>query len=146
MTCLVRAVRCSSVWAIHSSSLSGSEPPRTAYAGSVRAVAIAADGTWLASGNDGTVRTWNADGTPRAAFSGHDGWVIAMAISPDGTWLAAGSDDGTVRIWNAEGIPQPAAIRVDGLIQGCAWSSEGSDFYVAGETGLYKFALRAPDG
>ena len=54
------------------------------------AVAIAPDGTWLATGGgeDGTVRTWAADGTPRATLTGHDGPVNAVAIAPDGTWLA----------------------------------------------------------
>ena len=61
----------------------------TGHDGSVRAVAIAPDGTWLATGgDDGTVRTWAADGTPRATLTGHDGPVNAVAIAPDGTWLA----------------------------------------------------------
>ena len=46
----------------------------TGHDGPVNAVAIAPDGTWLATGSDdGTVRTWAADGTPRATLTGHDG-------------------------------------------------------------------------
>ena len=66
------------------------------------AVAIAPDGTWLASaGDDGTVRIWDpATGQQRAALTGHAEPVKAVAIAPDGTWLASGGDDGTVRIWD----------------------------------------------
>ena len=66
------------------------------------AVAIAPDGTWLATGsNDGAVRIWDpATGQQRAALTGHAGPVRAVAIAPDGSWLASGGQDGTVRIWD----------------------------------------------
>jgi hypothetical protein len=38
-------------------------------------VAIVPDGTWLATAGGGTVRTWAADGTPRAVLAGHQGGV-----------------------------------------------------------------------
>ena len=71
-------------------------------------MAIAPDGTWLASaGDDGTVRIWDpATGQQRAVLTGHTGAVTAVAIAPDGTWLASAGDDGTVRIWDpATGQP-----------------------------------------
>ena len=85
----------------------------------MNAVAISPDGTWLATASsDRTVRTWAADGTPRAALTGHQGAVLGVAISPDGTWLATAGSDGTVRTWAADGTPRAAtAIRVDGEVQ-----------------------------
>ena len=77
-------------------------------------MAIAPDGTWLASGSDdGSVRIWDpATGQQRATLAGHTGAVRAVAIAPDGTWLATGGDDGSVRIWDpATGQP---AHRSDG--------------------------------
>ena len=74
----------------------------TGHDGSVEAVAIAPDGTWLATVSwDGTARTWAADGTHRATLTGHAGSVDAVAIAPDGTWLATGGDDQTARVWAA---------------------------------------------
>ncbi|MGW5261948.1 NB-ARC domain-containing protein, partial [Microbispora sp. NPDC004025] len=70
----------------------------------VTALAISADGSWLATGShDGTVRLWNADGGERAVLEGHSNDVYGMAVSTDGSWLATGSHDGTVRLWNADG-------------------------------------------
>ena len=79
------------------------------HAGEVRSstaqsVAIAPDGTWLATGHfDSAVRIWDAaTGQQRATLTGHTGEVRAVAIAPDGTWLATcgGLRDGTVRIWD----------------------------------------------
>ena len=127
----------------------------TGHGGRVRAVAIAPDGTWLATasddgtwlaaaGTDGTVRTWAADGTPRATLTSHGGPVRAVAIAPDGTWLATGSDDGTVRIWAVGGAASSgvAAIRVDGDVWGCAWFPGSTDLCIVGDRGLYRFSLR----
>jgi WD40 repeat protein len=63
-------------------------------------VAIAPDGTWLASSDSGTVRIWDtATGQLRATLEGHADRVRAVAIAPDGTWLAS-SDGRAVRIWD----------------------------------------------
>jgi WD40 repeat protein len=78
----------------------------TGHTGLVRAVAIAPDGTWLATGsNDGTVRIWAADNNPAAPPVGQTGWVRALAIAPGGTWLVL-SSNGSVRIWAADGTPR----------------------------------------
>jgi WD40 repeat protein len=74
------------------------------YIGWPRAVAIAPDGTWLATASDdGAAQIWGAaTGQRRATLTGRKGLVTAVAIAPDGTWLAtASSRDKTVRIWDA---------------------------------------------
>ena len=85
----------------------------TGHAGPVKAVAVAPDGSWLASGSwDGTVRIWDvATGQERAVLTGHSRWV--------GRWrwrrMAAGwppaAGDGTVRIWDAATGQQRAVLK-----------------------------------
>ncbi len=73
------------------------------HAGSVRSVALSADGKILASGSaDNTIILWNAIthqplGLP---LTGHAGSVWSVALSPDGKILASGSGDNTVMLWD----------------------------------------------
>jgi WD40 repeat protein len=101
----------------------------TGHAGRVTAVAIAPDGSWLAtSGADGTVRIWDAaTGQARATLTGHAGRVTAVAIAPDGSWLATSGTDGTARIWDAA-IGQARAILTshDNPVTAVAIAPDGS--------------------
>ncbi|GGY07543.1 hypothetical protein GCM10010358_70850 [Streptomyces minutiscleroticus] len=73
----------------------------TGHSGGVYSVAIAADGTWLATADFDTVRIWDrASGRCTTTLTGHTGYVHSVAISADGTWLATGGSEGTVRIWD----------------------------------------------
>jgi WD40 repeat protein len=71
----------------------------------VTAIAVAPDGSWLATGGvDRTARIWDsATGRERAVLNGHSGWVTAIAVAPDSSWLATTSNDGTTRIWDTTG-------------------------------------------
>ena len=82
------------------------------HTGWVRAVAVAPDGSWLATaGEDGSVRIWDpATGELRAVLTGHTGWVRALAVAPDGSWLATAGEDGSVRIWDPATGQERAAL------------------------------------
>jgi WD40 repeat protein len=75
----------------------------------VRAVAVAPDGSWLASADDsGEVRIWDpVTGATRHPLTGHTRRISALAVAPDGSWLASAGDDRTVRIWD----PLAGAVR-----------------------------------
>jgi WD40 repeat protein len=73
------------------------------HTGEVKAVAVAPDGSWLATASsDRTARIWDAaTWRQRAVLAGHTGEVTAVAVAPDGSWLATASGAGALRIWDA---------------------------------------------
>jgi WD40 repeat protein len=77
----------------------------TGHTRTVHAVAVAPDGSWLASGSsDRTLRIWDTSTwDERAVVTGHgasQAGADAMAVAPDGSWLASGGWDRMVRIWD----------------------------------------------
>jgi WD40 repeat protein len=68
----------------------------------VHAVAISADGRYLAAGDrQGRVVLWNhVAETPHWSMSGHQGAVTTLAFSPDGQILVSGAQDGVMRLWD----------------------------------------------
>ena len=108
----------------------------------VVAVAVAPDGTWLASASeDGMVRIWDvATGRERAVLHGHTGAVSAVAVAPDGSWLASASDDGTVRIWDVASQPGTgrAAMATTGGVWAVAVAPDGSWLASASEDGTVR--------
>ena len=93
------------------------------HTGWVRGVAIAADGTWLASaGSDGTVRTWAADGAPRAATAIRvDGQVSNCAWFPAGTDLCIAGEQGLYRFSLQ---PPPGCSDSNSAATACAGSDD----------------------
>jgi WD40 repeat protein len=106
----------------------------------VGAVAVAPDGSWLASGGgDWMVRIWDpVTARERMILSGHKGAVSAVAVTADGSWLASGGRDGTVRIWDPVTGQKIGLMRVDNTINACA-SLNVNTLAVGGAAGLYLF-------
>jgi hypothetical protein len=81
--------------------------------GPVRAVAVSADGTWLATATGKAVRLWDAArrqpvGPPRV----HEAEVASLAFSPDGKTLLTGDAAGAVRLVT---VPAPLGEDVQRL-------------------------------
>ncbi|AGL17894.1 NB-ARC domain-containing protein [Actinoplanes sp. N902-109] len=107
--------------------------PPACRTGRINAVAIAPDGTWLASAG-WSVRIWDvARNEQRTEMLGHVGRVFSVAVSPDGSWLATGGDDRTVRVWDAAtGAERRTIAGHRGRINSVAISPDGTWLATAG--------------
>ncbi|GGR51334.1 hypothetical protein GCM10010168_82710 [Actinoplanes ianthinogenes] len=71
--------------------------------GWIYAMALAVDGSWMATGGaDRTVQICDVHtGAPLPTASpSHANWVSAIAIAPDGTWIASADATGTIYLWD----------------------------------------------
>jgi WD40 repeat protein len=123
-----------------------SDPLRelSGHTAAVTALAVAADGRWLASaGEDRTVLLWRwPEGTRQAVLS-HPAEVYAVALGrkPDGgtrDLLATGCGDGSVRVWEVSrsgGVEGPAvwAPAHEGPVRALAFSPDGRWCATGGE-------------
>ncbi len=83
------------------------------------AVALSADGDWLAAAGHGRiVHLWNLArpaGSPPLSLRGHAAAVTALAFAPDQLFLASAGDDRRVTLWNLTGfdatLQRPVARR-----------------------------------
>jgi hypothetical protein len=76
---------------------------------SIRAIALSADGKWLASGGTDTViSVWEVErGKEVLRLPGHNGEITTLAFNPDGRTLSSFGNDGQGFRWNL--MPKPAA-------------------------------------
>ena len=110
----------------------------TGHTSGVEAVAVAPDGSWLATGGDG--RDGADLGRGHRAGTGRPDRphqpVGAVAVAPDGSWLASGGWDGTVRIWDVATGQQRAVLT--GHTGGCRrwrWRRTAAGWPPAARTG-----------
>lgn len=109
--------------------------------GAIRALAISADGRYLAAGDeDGQARLWeisNLDQPKDLLLSEnvqiHQGEVNSLAFSPDGRFLASGGDDRAVVIWEISSLLQIGTLREQGAeVYSLAFSPDSQLLATAG--------------
>ncbi|MFL6147878.1 MAG: WD40 repeat domain-containing protein, partial [Pseudonocardiaceae bacterium] len=113
----------------------------TGHTRGIAALAVAPDGSWLASaGSGGEVRIWDpATGTILRTLTGHTRGIAALAVAPDGSWLASAGDDRELRIWNPTTGAALTSLRVAGQLSHLLLAS--TTIAAAGEGGLYLLTL-----
>jgi hypothetical protein len=110
----------------------------TGHTRGVTALAVAPDGSWLASTDDnGEVRIWDsATGTARHTLTSDTRGVAALAVAPDGSWLASAGHCGEVRIWDpVTGAARHTLTGGTGWVRALVVAPDGSWLASAGDDG-----------
>ncbi|MEL6400292.1 MAG: substrate-binding domain-containing protein [Cyanobacteria bacterium J06626_4] len=106
--------------------------PWTGHQGAVQALAAKPDGTFVSGGADGTVRQWDASGTPVGEPLPVSGPVTAIAANASGTSVAVGDDTGALQYLSGEGVPVgPAITDVGAPIDDLAFTPDGQRLVVS---------------
>jgi WD40 repeat protein len=105
-----------------------------AHRGPILALAMSADGAWLASGSeDGTAAVWET-GTGAAWMPPmtHGGQVRRVAFDPAGRLLALASFDGTISVWDGPARERRALLRTGRQNTAVTFSPDGTRLFTAG--------------
>lgn len=121
----------------------GALPPAPA---DVTALAISADGAWLASGSrDGTVVLWSVGRrVEKATIAAHASAVTALAFGNTPLQLYSGGDDGESSRWTLAGRQLCRAQARVGRVEGLLAGTDGGTF-VVGQRGLATVARGGQD-
>lgn len=117
---------------------SGGERLHLTLDSEVNAVAFAADGRTLFSGDkDGTISVWALPmGDKVGELRGHDLAVTHLALSADGQRLLSAGLDGTIRVWQGGGWRQQRVLHGhDGPVFAVSLSPDGERAVSAGGEG-----------
>jgi WD40 repeat protein len=79
-------------------------------------VAVAPDGSKIATCGGSQIKIWDTNGTELATFAGHPGGVSSLAFSPNSSMLYSGGKDGKVRVWQAANGQSVADFSLPGFI------------------------------
>jgi WD40 repeat protein len=123
------------VWDLRSGRESAAN--EAAHRGSIWQVVVARGGLMATSGDDHTVRLWDAaTGKQRHALR-HLGSVASIALSPDGSKLVSSSSDDAVRLWDTAGgkviYKLPGHGRLGRLRRPVAFTPNGKRFLSFGD-------------
>ena len=97
--------------------------------GTMRGLAVAANGQALTGGPDGMVRLWGADGQLLKEMQNHFAEIWSVSMSRDARWAASSCVGGRVTLWDLQtGLAQKTFLTDSGVavgVHGVALSGDG---------------------
>ncbi|MDV7224095.1 NB-ARC domain-containing protein, partial [Streptomyces prunicolor] len=119
------------------------------HLGDVRAVAVAADGSWLASGGDDTTVRIADPATKEVTgvLKGHSGPVRSVSIATHRGLLASGGEDGTIHLWDRAMCTPRTVLRGHmGPVNSVSIEPNGRWLASGGEDGHVRLWMLTGDG
>jgi WD40 repeat protein len=112
----------------HELLLSTGERPGRSTRVNIHAIALSADGNYLAVGAaSGQIIILNLETLKYTFYHRHIGPVLALAWSQDGTTLASGGADTTARVWDPMSGAVLRTLPHGGAVNGVAWEPGNTD-------------------
>jgi WD40 repeat protein len=103
---------------------------------SLRALALAPDGSVLAGGDDGVLSVWDVQtGTLVDSLPTHGPSVRGIGVSPDGRFAVTTAIDRLARIWDLQAREEIAAAALEGATRSLALSPDGETILVGDAAG-----------
>ena len=94
--------------------------------GSVRAVALSANGSWLAAGGGSSVHLFQRNSSTPAWSHATGGFAVrAVALSADGGRIVAGAEDGAIRFFHRNSSAPLWTATIGNVVPALALSSDG---------------------
>lgn len=125
----------------------GVEQVLEGHVGDVYSVAVALDGSWMATGSlDATIKIWDpGSGEAIETLEGHKQGVYRVRFSPGGGTLVSCAQDATVRLWDTRTWRMVGTRRGSLGIPHLAFSGDGSVLGIMDRSGLGTMSfMRAP--
>jgi hypothetical protein len=116
---------------------SGRELARRTHAGAIRAIALSADGTRVASASDEAIVVWDAAAGRELTRFRHPGGSSVLSFSEDGAYLASGGfNDRAARVWDIAAGRELLDLRFPIAVDGVRFSPDGARLAVVTGTPL----------
>lgn len=87
--------------------------------------------TIVTGGDDGKIRLWDGNGSPKSSFQAHRSRIWKLDFNSDGTLLASAGEDGTVKLWKLDGTLVATPVTQKAAGWGVAFSPHGTTLAVA---------------
>ncbi|EWC48092.1 hypothetical protein DRE_02671 [Drechslerella stenobrocha 248] len=100
------------------------------------------DGAFVTCSNDGTIKSWTAQGAQLETIYAHDAYIYSITVLPNGEWASCG-EDRTLRIWRKSQCLQ--TISHPCISVWCVAACQNGDLVTGASDGILRVWSREPE-